>query len=116
MYYHVLSDIVRYDLITRNIEIIEVKICLDMHFKETGNSKNDVYIPLLNMVQIFGFNFQIHVLCFGSLRNITKECIKSVQKSYTNRAKAKTGSWKPGSWGTATVKNCFKVKITELQN
>ena len=92
MYYHVLSDIVRYDLITRNIEIKEVKVCLDMHFKETGNSKNEVYIPLLNMVQIFRFNFQIHVLCFGSLRNITKECIKSVQKSYTNQEKAKTGS------------------------
>ena len=87
-----------------------------MDFKETGNSKNEIYIPLLNMVQNFRFNFQIHVLCFGSLRNITKECIKSVQKSYTNRAKAKTGSQKPGSWGTAAVKNCFKVKITELQN
>ena len=116
MYYHVLSDIVRYDLITRNIEIIEVKVCLDMHFKETGNSKNEIYIPLLNMVQIFRFNFQIHVLCFGSLRNITKECIKSVQKSIHKSSKSKGRLVETRSWGTAAVKNCFKVKITELQN
>ena len=67
-------DIPQTDLVTRNIEIIEVTICYDSHFQLARNGKIDKYALLLTFLVQLGFNVKLHVLCFGSLGNIMKEC------------------------------------------
>ena len=83
-------DIPQTDLVTRNIEIIEVTICCDSHFQLARNGKIDKYALLLKFLVQLGFNVKLHVLCFGSLGNITKECGSIVWKICgRDRSKAK---------------------------
>jgi len=83
-------DIVRYDPVTRNIEIIEITICYDLYFDQARNGKYEKYVPLVNILENLGFNVKMYVLCFGSLGNVTKECSKTVRKLYKIRSKAKS--------------------------
>ena len=82
-------DIIRFDPINRNIEIIEITICYDLYFEQARISKNEKYIPLVNALESLGYSVKMYVLCFGSLGNVTKECSKIVHKLCKNRSKAK---------------------------
>ena len=82
-------DIIRFDSINRNIEIIEITICYDLYFEQARISKKEKYIPLVNALESLGYFVKMYVLCFGSLGNVTKECSKIVHKLCKNRSKAK---------------------------
>ena len=77
------------DHVTRNAEIIDVTICYDLCFQLARNGKMEKYTPLVNALIQLGYKLKLHVLCFGSLANITKECGSIVRKICRDRSKAK---------------------------
>ena len=79
-------NIVRYDPVTKSIDIVEIAICYDLYFEQALNGKHEKYLHLLNVLENLGV--KVHVLCFGSLGNIPKTC-NMVRKIYKNREKAK---------------------------
>ena len=85
-------DIIRIDLVTRNIKINEVTICYDLYFQLARNGKIEKYTPLVNVLVHLGYKVKLHVLCFGSLGNITKECGGIVRILCRDRSKAKNVS------------------------
>ena len=82
-------DIVRYGQITKSIDIVEIIICYNLYFEQALNGKHEKYLHLLNVLENLGFKVKMHVLCFGSLGNVPKNCSKMVRKIYKNREKAK---------------------------
>ena len=82
-------DIVRYDPVTKSIEIVEITICYDLHFEQALNGKHEKYLHLLNVLENLGFKFKMHVLCFGSFGKVQKNSSKMVTKISKNREKAK---------------------------
>ena len=66
--------IIPIDPVARNIETIEVTICYDLYIQLPGNGKIEKHRPLVNVLIQLGYKVKLHVLCFGSLGNITKEC------------------------------------------
>ena len=64
---------------------MEITIYNDLYFEQALNGKH----LLLNVLENLGFKVKMHVLCFGSLGNISKKCSKMVQKIYKNHEKAK---------------------------
>ena len=83
------SDIVRYDPVTKSIDIVEITIYYDLYFEQALNGKHKKYLHLLNVLENLGFKVKMHVLCFGSSGNVPKTCSKTVRKIYKNREKAK---------------------------
>ena len=82
-------DIVRYDPVTKSIDIVEITICYDLYFEQALNAKHEKYLHLLNVPENLGFKVKMHVLWFGSLGNVPKSCSKMVRKIYKNRGIAK---------------------------
>ena len=82
-------DIVRYDPVTKSIEIVEITICYDLYFEQALNGKHEKYLHLLNVLENPGFKVIMHELCFGSLGNVPQNCSRMVRKIYKNREKAK---------------------------
>ena len=67
-------DILLTDLVWRNIEVIEVTVCHDLYFKLARNGKFENYTLLIYVLAQLGYKVKLHVLCFGSLGNISKDC------------------------------------------
>ena len=82
-------DIVRYDPVTKSIDIVKTTICYDLYFEQALNGKHEKYLHLLNVLGNLGFKVKMHLLCFRSLGNVPKNCSKMVRKIYKNREKAK---------------------------
>ena len=82
-------DIVRYDPVTKSIDIVEITICYDLYFEQALSGKHEKYLHLLNVLENLGLKVKMHVLCFGSLGNVPKACSKMIRKIYKNRDKAK---------------------------
>ena len=82
-------DIVCYDPVTKNIDIMKTTICYDLYFEQALNGKHEKYLHLLNVLENLGFKVKMHLLCFRSLGNVPKNCSKMVRKIYKNREKAK---------------------------
>ena len=74
---------------TRNIKINEVTICYDSYFQLVRNGKVEKHTPLVNVSVQLGYKVKLHVLCFGSLGNITKECGSIVREICRDKSKAK---------------------------
>ena len=68
---------------------MEIEICYNLYFEQALNGKHEKYLNLLNVLENLGFKVKMHVLCFGSLGNVTKNCCKVVRKIYKNHEKAK---------------------------
>ena len=83
-------DILRIDLVTRNIEINEFTICYDLYFQLqlARSGKIEKHTPLVNVLVQLRYNWAI-TLCFGSMGNITKGCGSIVRKICRDRSKAK---------------------------
>ena len=71
-------DTARYDPVTKSIDIVEITICYDLHFEQALNGKHEKYLHLLNVLENLGFKVKMHVLCFGSLGNVPKNCSEMV--------------------------------------
>ena len=82
-------DIIYYDPVTKSIEIVEITICYDLYFEQALNGKHEKYLHLLNVLENLGFKVKMHVLCFGSLGNVPKNCTKMARKIYKNHQKTK---------------------------
>ena len=81
--------IIPIDPVARNIETIEVTICYDLYIQLPGNGKIEKHRPLVNVLIQLGYKVKLHVLCFGSLGNITKGYGSIVRKICRDRSKAK---------------------------
>ena len=55
-------DIVRYDPVTKSIEIVEITICYDLYFEQALNGKHEKHLHLLNVLKNLGFKVKMHVL------------------------------------------------------
>ena len=55
--------------------MIEVTVCYHLYLQLARKGKIEKYTPLFNVLVQLGYNEKLNVLCFGSLGNITKECI-----------------------------------------
>ena len=73
-------DIVCYDSVTKSIEIMEITIGYDLYFEQGLNGKHEKYLHFLIALESFVFRIKMHVLCFGSLGNVPKNCSKMVRR------------------------------------
>ena len=55
-------DIVRYDPVTKSIEIVEITICYDLYFEQALYGKHEKHLHLLNVLKNLGFKVKMHAL------------------------------------------------------
>ena len=44
-------DIIRYDRVTKSIDIVEITICYDLYFEQALNREHEKYLHLLNVLE-----------------------------------------------------------------